>query len=192
MRSCAHRRRAAARAGSFSQGARARPSRLPAARTGPAVHHNGPAPDLSRAAILGSSAHGLLENVQKLLSSGSVSAAISLSITAEEFTVQVRARVAALAHARSVRRRAAPHTAQSTARPCWACVCVSDPAARLAWRKRRCLTQPTAGSADPVGAEADHGAPASVKRASPPAAVRPRVHVPCCLRARALCVFAAV
>ena len=36
-----------------------------------------------------SSAHGLLENVQKLLTTGSVSATISLSISSAEFTLQV-------------------------------------------------------------------------------------------------------
>ena len=36
-----------------------------------------------------SSAHGLLENVQKLLSTGSMSATISLSISEAEFTIQV-------------------------------------------------------------------------------------------------------
>ena len=36
-----------------------------------------------------SAAHGLLENVQKLLSTGTVTATISLSISAAEFTLQV-------------------------------------------------------------------------------------------------------
>ena len=56
-------------------------------------------PSLIRpAATFGSAAHGLLENVQKLLSSGAVTATISLSITSEEFTVQVRLLLSRLAH----------------------------------------------------------------------------------------------
>lgn len=67
-------------------------------------------PSLIRAATCGSSAHGLLENVQKLLSSGAVTATISLSITSEEFTVQVRLRLRLLAYSRSVLRHGATVT----------------------------------------------------------------------------------
>lgn len=41
-----------------------------------------------------SSAHGLLENVQKILSTGRITGTISLNITAEELTVQVPRSVA--------------------------------------------------------------------------------------------------
>jgi len=44
-----------------------------------------------------SAAHGLLENVQRLLSTGTVTATISLSISAAEFTLQVRGDVISIA-----------------------------------------------------------------------------------------------
>ena len=63
-----------------------------------------------------SAAHGLLENVQKLLSTGKVRSTISLNITAEEFTPQVRAMLV------SVLRAIAATSAKGRTRRCSACM----------------------------------------------------------------------